>query len=156
LNFPEILFFHSWMRWLILILLILSFSGIIYNRVFLKAPGKRDKALQVVLLISLLFQMTLGLMLYFKSPLVASFYKNYPESIHQTQVRFWGMEHITAMIISIGLIFWGSFLNFRKKPFQKNHHNRILLLFVLAFIILFLSIPWSFSPFTPRADFRMW
>jgi len=152
LNF-SVLSLHSLIRWLVLISLLLfiirAYQGWIKNKI----KTSFDKILEKFTLVFVNFQLILGVYLYIKSPIVHYFLKNFKESLPQTELRFFGMEHITAMIISIILIDIGIF-KARKKANDLLYFKTIALWFTLAFIIIFLSIPWSFSPFTSRPDFR--
>ncbi|WP_192910104.1 hypothetical protein [Mucilaginibacter ginsenosidivorax] len=49
-------------------------------------------------------QLTLGLCLYLISPVVAYFLHHFGTAVHEQAIRFFGMEHITMMLIGITLI----------------------------------------------------
>ncbi|WP_156169604.1 hypothetical protein [Sphingobacterium sp. IITKGP-BTPF85] len=72
-----------------------------------------DYILQIVTLILLYIQFIVGLTLYFESPIVHYFIKNFNEAIKLRQVRFFGMEHITMMTIGI-LVFTIGYIKARK------------------------------------------
>jgi len=152
LNF-SVLSLHSLIRWFVLIGLIFSlvraFQGWIKN----KKKSNFDKIIEKFTLFFLNIQFFLGLYLYFKSPIVHYFLQNFKEALPQTELRFFGMEHITAMIISVLLINVGVY-KANKKTKDFLYFKTIALWFTPAFIIIFCSIPWSFSPFTSRPDFR--
>lgn len=151
--FSSFLIVHSWMRWLVLLMLVLALVRAYQGWSLHKTMQKWDVKLIKGLLAILYVQLLMGYFLYFHSPAVNYFLNHFKESIHQTQLRFWGMEHITAMTFSVLLMSWGSFRAFRK-PTDREKFKTLALWLTLGFLIIFLSIPWSFSPFTARADFR--
>lgn len=153
--FSPILNVHSWLRWGVLLVLLLSIIRSYQGWIFHKTIEQKDRGLNKLTLALLYTQFSLGIYLYFNSPMVNYFLHNFKESVPNTQLRFFGMEHITAMSLSILLISVGSYRAFRKTTDQKKFKCLALYL-SLAFVIIFLSIPWSFSPFTARPDFRGW
>jgi hypothetical protein len=48
-------------------------------------------------------QFLLGVTLYFISPIVNYFLHNFSSAMHERAIRFFGMEHITMMLIGIGI-----------------------------------------------------
>ncbi len=152
LNFSY-LSIHSLIRWFVLIALVLSLIRAYQGWIKNKSKNTFDKILEKFILFFLNLQLLLGLFLYIKSPIVHYFLQNFKTSLPQTELRFFGMEHITAMIISVFLINIGIY-KANKKPRKTLYFKTIALWFTPAFIIIFCSIPWSFSPFTSRPDFR--
>jgi len=63
------------------------------------------------------------------------------------------MEHITMMLIAIVLITIGS-ANAKRQPTDQQRFKTMAILFTIALIIIFASIPWQFSPLTSRPYFR--
>ena len=91
---------HSGLRWLALILIIYA----IFNALTANKQGKefqkKDKMIGLFTLIAFHTQLLIGLSLYFTSPKVA-----YVEGfMKDSLLRFYGMEHILMMIISIALV----------------------------------------------------
>lgn len=152
--FPSLLALHSLLRWLILLSLVyslfLAYRGWFKNRRF----TPYDNWLRIITVSFVHIQLIIGIWLYFISPIVAYFLKNFSKSLHQTQLRFFGMEHITMMLISISLVTIGSSIARRKKT-DKEKFKAIAIWYSLALIFIFTSIPWPFSPFTARPYFRM-
>jgi len=98
-------------------------------------------------------QLVLGITLYFVSPIVAYFLHNFSTAVHERSIRFFGMEHITMMLIAITFVTIGS-AKAKRKPTDQQKFKTIAIWYTIAFLIIFLSIPWSFSPFTSRPNFR--
>jgi uncharacterized membrane protein len=152
--FPTLLAIHSLLRWLILLSIVysifLAFRGWLKNRRF----TNYDNWIRIITVSFVHIQLIIGIWLYFISPIVAYFLKNFSESLHQTQLRFFGMEHITMMLIGISLVTIGSSIARRKKN-DKEKFKAIAIWYSIAFVVIFTSIPWAFSPFTARPYFRM-
>lgn len=144
---------HSLVRWLVLISLTLStikaFRGWIGGGVF---SGTDKKLLRATVSITHL-QFVIGLGLYFFSPTVRYFLGNFSAAVHERDPRFFGVEHITMMAIAIVLITVGSSKTKRRATDQGKFKTMAIWLGV-GLLIIFLSIPWSFSPFTSRPYFR--
>lgn len=87
------------------------------------------------------------------SPMVNYFLKNFKDAVHMRDIRFFGMEHITMMVIAVTVITIGS-LKVKRRNTDQEKFRTTLIWFLVAFVIIVLSIPWSFSPFTSRPLFR--
>jgi multisubunit Na+/H+ antiporter MnhB subunit len=81
------------------------------------------------------------------------FLENFSEAVHMREIRFFGMEHITMMTISIILLTIGS-IKVKKKSTDQEKFKTMLIWYSIVLAIIFLSIPWKFSPFTARPYFR--
>jgi hypothetical protein len=68
-------------------------------------------------------------------------------------MRFFGMEHITMMVIAIVIITIGS-AKVKRQPTDQQRFKTMAIWFTIALMIIFSSIPWQFSPFTSRPYFR--
>lgn len=149
----QLLPFHSFLRWLILLALVFSLARAYRGWLTKQNVLKFDRLLNIVTLILLYSQFIIGLFLYFSSPLVHYFLHHFKEAVHIQNIRFFGMEHITSMSVAILLISVGSFKAKRKRMDCERFKTQALW-FTVALLIIFLSIPWSFSPFTSRPEFR--
>lgn len=151
--FPTLLALHSLIRWFILTWVIysifLSYRGWRNNKKF----TKHDNWVRIITVSFVHIQLIIGVWLYYISPIVDYFLKNFSDSVHQTQLRFFGMEHITMMLLGISLVTVGSSIARRKKV-DKEKFKAIVIWYSIALFIIFTSIPWEFSPFTTRPYFR--
>ena len=118
--FPTLLSLHSIFRWLILI-------SIIYSLIFAyrgwfqkKRFTKHDHWTRFITVSVAHIQLIFGFWLYYISPIVDYFLKNFSKALHQTQARFFGLEHVTMMLIGISLITIGSSIARRKKLTKRN------------------------------------
>jgi len=98
-------------------------------------------------------QLNVGVWLYFISPIVSYFLENFKEAVHMREIRFFGMEHVTMMSIAIILLTIGS-IKVKKKLTDQEKFKTMLIWYSIVLVIIFLSIPWKFSPFTARPYFR--
>ncbi|MBA5791983.1 hypothetical protein H1R17_03640 [Flavobacterium sp. xlx-214] len=148
-----LLVLHSYMRWLVVILLVgaLIFSFInkkkqaIYTIRHYKAFNFVKHCFNI--------QFIIGLVLLVQSPLVRIFWKQIVQAVKWREIRFFGLEHPFMMILSIVLLN----LFTHKSKTKLNTTKGFVYLFTVYCIILFLlfvSVPWSFSPFTSRPNFR--
>lgn len=151
--FSFLLALHSLIRWLVLTSLIFSlyraYSGWIRNKPFLKF----DKILSYSTIAIALSQLVVGLSLYFMSPIVDYFIHHFKGAVHQRDLRFFGMEHSSTMLLAVILIIIGS-VKAKGKTGDQKKFKTIAVWFTIVLIIILLSIPWPFSPFTSRPDFR--
>ncbi|MES2647141.1 MAG: hypothetical protein V4717_09720 [Bacteroidota bacterium] len=131
------------MRWVILILLIINIVRHITasNQTF----GSKDKKWGLMLMITAHIMLLLGLYQYFAGPWGYQLIQNEGMGVvmKNAAYRFWAVEHITGMILSIVLITVARGV-YRKTITNQAKHKRALLLYVIALIIILVSIPWPF------------
>lgn len=151
--YASLIFFHSIIRWFVLSSLIFAiyraYHGYKSNSVFTRTD---DSVRHWTATISHI-QLTIGSVLYFTSPLIKFFLANFKEHIHNIDLTFFGIAHILLMTISVVIITIGSALAKRKST-DKEKFRTMLVYFFIALLIIFLAIPWPFSPFTSRPFIR--
>lgn len=151
--YQSLLILHSLVRWLVLISLLFAiiraYSGWFGNKRFLKM----DNTARIVAASSAHLQLVIGLTLYVISPVVRYFLTYFKEAVHQREIRFFGMEHVTMMLLAIVLLTIGS-AKTKRKTTDRQKFKTMAIWFTIALLIIFLSIPWHFSPFTSRPYFR--
>ncbi len=151
--YPVLLSFHSWIRWLVLISMVFAtyraYLGWRTNKPF----SKLDDRTRVTTITIAHIQLVLGLWLYFISPVVDYFLKNFQDAVHMREVRFFGMEHITMMVIAVIILTIGS-VKVKHTTGDQQKFKKMFFWFATVLLIIFLSIPWSFSPFTSRPLYR--
>jgi hypothetical protein len=144
---------HSLVRWLVLISLLVAifqaYKGWLRNKPFTKLDNIiRSATVNVTHL-----QFVLGIVLYCISPVVRYFLGYFKTAVHQREIRFFGMEHITMMMIAVVLITIGS-MKAKRQPTDKQRFKTMAIWFTIALIIILASIPWQFSPLISRPYFR--
>ena len=96
------------------------------------------------LLISAHLQLVIGLVLYFISPVVEVALSNFGETMRDTTMRYWAVEHIASMIVGIGIITLGRIMA-KKGKNDSAKFRRQAVYFVLAMVLIFSAIPWPWS-----------
>ncbi len=149
-----VLAIHSFMRWLVVISLLFAvyraYSGWINKKTFTLFDDKVRHVTATIIHIQLLA----GLYLYSISPLIRYFLSNFSEAVRQREIRFFGMEHSTMMLVSVFIISIGSAMAKRRQT-DRQKFKTMALWFTAGFVLILLSIPWKFSPMASRPYFRM-
>jgi hypothetical protein len=101
---------HSLFRWLVLISLLFAVYRAYVGWSTKKVFTPLENSIQKFALTITNIQFLIGLWLYFKSPIVDYFWDNFNVAIHERDIRFFGMEHITMMFIAVSIINTGSSL----------------------------------------------
>jgi hypothetical protein len=112
-----------------------SFKGLSKKKPFL--PGDLKMSLITMSLFHL--QFLIGLILYMVSPKV-QFAK---EMFHLAVLRYFTIEHVFFMVISITLITIGYSL--AKRRTGENGHKLIFYIYSVALLIILYAIPWPFK-----------
>ena len=127
---------HSGLRWVVLGLLVYAILNALRRK---STYEKSDRLLNMFTMVSLHIQLVLGLVLYFISSKV-SFVEGWMKS---PSLRFYGMEHISLMIIAIVLVTIGHGKAKRASESAKKHRT-IALYYSFALLLILASIPWPF------------
>ena len=130
---------HSALRWVALILLVVTFvSALRGGSTFTEGARKRG----LFTMIALHIQLVLGLILYFAGNNgVALFQK--ADVMKNSVYRFFAVEHITVMVIGIVLGTLGHSLVKRTQG-DKAKYRKQALFFGLALLLIVSRIPWPF------------
>jgi hypothetical protein len=113
-----------------------------------------DKKLGLSLMIAAHIMLLLGLYQYFFGDFgLALVTKNgFAAVMKDPALRFWAVEHITSMIISIVLITIARGV-FRKPITSVAKHKRALILYLFALVIILAAVPWPFREAVARPLF---
>lgn len=144
--YTGMLHLHSFLRWVILLLLVMailkSIAGISGKKAF--TPG--DKKTGLFLMISCDIMLLIGLYLWAVGDnwgLVHIKAEGMGGVMKNPTMRFFAVEHFISMIIAIALVHVGK--SFAKKNIADEvKHKRSLLFFGLALLVILISIPWPF------------
>src|ERR1043165_7100858 len=151
--YSVLLTIHSLVRWLVLISLLIAiyraYKGWRRNEQFTKF----DNVIRIATVTTSHVQLVLGISLYCISPVVRYFLNYFKTAVHEREVRFFGMEHITMMVIAILLITVGS-AKAKRQTTDKQRYKTMAIWFTIALVVIFSSVPWQFSPLTSRPYFR--
>jgi len=151
--YPILLFLHSIVRWLVLISVFIAiYKGFRGWRKNLDFTNSDNSARHIAATFSHL-QLTIGYLLYFNSPFIAYFRSNFSEAVKQFDLMFFGIIHITLMSISIVIITIGSSLAKRQET-DLAKFRTMTIFYLIALILIFIAIPWPFSPLSARPYVR--
>lgn len=146
-------FYHSTVRWLVLASLIYAifraYRGYRFNAVF----SKTDNAIRHWTATIAHIQLMLGLVLYFQSPLIKYFFANFRETVWKLDFSFFGLFHSLMMFLAVVILTIGSALA-KRKANDSDKFKTMLLWFSLSLLLIFIAIPWPFSPLAQRPYFR--
>lgn len=144
---------HSAGRWILLILLVIAIfnSAVAGGRPFIKS----DNTTGLLLTIFTDLMLLIGLALWYFG---TNGYQAIQNSGGMSAVmkdpvaRFFAVEHITAMLIAVILIHIGKAQAKKKIP-DGAKHRRTVIFYLIALIVILISIPW---PFVAAGSGRGW
>ena len=136
------LFVHSYLRWIVvitgLLLCIRSFTAWRSERNWEQV----DERLHVALVAAFDTQFTIGLLLYvFLSPLPWAFFADLSNNIKEPTLRFFGMEHVIAMLVATAIVHVGR-VQSKRAATDSLRHRRIWTTTLFALLIIGAAIPW--------------
>ena len=133
-----LLFAHSYLRYIVLILLIIVIIASVIGLVNKKPYTDGDNKLGLSLFIATHLQLLLGLILFFVSPVVHFS----GQAMKNPETRYWLVEHNTAMLIAIVLITLARTTS-KKMADSQAKHRRMLIFNLIALIIIVVAIAMS-------------
>jgi uncharacterized membrane protein len=151
--YQTLTFLHSTFRWLVLLslfyALFTAYRGFFLQKEFSKTSDSVRHWTATIAHI----QLILGIILYSQSPIISYFWKNFNTAKASFDFLFFGMIHIFLMLVAIIMITIGSALSKRRET-DRDKFKTMLIWFSAALVIIFIAIPWPFSPFVNRPYFR--
>lgn len=141
--YTGILHLHNFMRWVILILLIVAlirhFSGFTNKKAFTAG----DRKIDLFLMISAHITLLIGLYQWIAGPWgLKNITANGMGQVMKEPVqRFFAVEHLVGMLIAIILITIGRGV-VKKSISDTAKHKKAFWMFFFALIIILISIPW--------------
>jgi len=144
---------HSLVRWLVLASLLFAISRAYQGLRSKKKFTAVDNSVRHWTATIAHIQLLLGLGLYFISPIIDYFLHHFKDAVHQRDIRFFGMEHISMMLLAVVVITVGS-AKAKRRPTDAEKFRTVAIWFSIGLLIILSSFPWSFSPFTSRPYFR--
>lgn len=151
--YQALTFYHNTMRWLVLASLFYAIyraaRGYTTGAAFTMADNVARHWTATIAHI----QLVIGMVLYFQSPVVRYFLANFTTADLHFDMVFFGMIHSTLMLVAIVLVTIGSAMAKRKQS-DKDKFKTMFSWYIVALVIIFVAIPWPFSPFANRPYFR--
>jgi hypothetical protein len=147
-----LLVIHSLIRWVILLLLVYNVVNSFYKASSQKAYAAGDAKWNLYLLIFAHVNLVIGLVQYFFGSKGFIFFKEFgaAETMSNPVMRFWAVEHITAMVIAVVIITISR--SIAKKGLadgKASVHKKLGFIYLVALIIILAVIPFPF-----RANFH--
>ncbi len=143
---------HSLLRWILLVLLVVSifrtYNGWKSRRSFLPT----DKRIALFTLIFSHIQLLIGFLLYMVSPAVQQALPDMSAAMKDKYLRFWAVEHISIMILAIMAVTIGYSLS-KRAANDSDRFRKLFIFFTIALALILISIPW---PFTETGSGRGW
>ncbi len=138
-----LLHFHSLVRWILLLLMIVSVikafggkkSGIAY------ADGDRKRTMFTMIFGHI--QLVMGLVLYMVSPAVQTATANMASAMKDSVLRYWAVEHVLMMVIAIVLLTIGN-IKSKKASTDATKFKAVAVWYGIALVVVLVSIPWPF------------
>ncbi|HEX8038670.1 MAG TPA: cytochrome B [Chryseosolibacter sp.] len=140
--YNALLITHSYLRYIVLILLIAVIFKSLISLANKKPFSDADNKLSLFLFISTHVQLLAGLILFFVSPLVVFS----GDAMKDSSTRYWLVEHNTAMIIAIVFITLARTTS-KKMADSQAKHRRMLIFNLVALVIIVVTISLSGRPF---------
>jgi hypothetical protein len=138
-----LLHLHSIGRWIILLLLLFAiFNSLVAGqRPWIRTDGRTGSILTIFA--DLMF--VIGISLWYFGPRGYKFIEEFGMSavMKNAAYRFFAIEHITMMLIAVILIHIGK-VQGKKAISDKAKHRRTIIFYLIALIIILISIPWPF------------
>lgn len=151
--YPLILTLHSLMRWVVVIVGVVAVVQFLVGWLGKKEWTSLDARLLAIFPMTVDIQLLLGLLLYFiLSPITTGALRDFGGAMSNAVLRFYAVEHLFMMVIALVVAHVGSLLA-KKRTVASARFRLAGLLFLVAMIIIFLSIPW---PFMTAGSGRPW
>jgi low temperature requirement protein LtrA len=131
---------HSIFRWLILFTIIITIVTYLIRWQKKSNFQSGDKKWALMTLIFAHLQLVIGLILYFISPEVVF----NEETMGDTRLRFYAVEHISVMLIAIILITLG-YRQLKAQIADPSKYKRVFWYYLIALILMLSRIPWPFQ-----------
>jgi hypothetical protein len=130
---------HSYWRWAVLLL---GLAALV--RALGKRPWSRtDQNLWRAFISALDVQVLIGLALYFIwSPFSQAIFHDFRAAMKSHDTRFFGIEHITAMLIAAVVAHIGN----RRLKTSNNPRRTALITLLIWLVLVAVAIPWPWTP----------
>jgi len=145
--YGTVLFTHSWLRWAVLLAAVLVCARSFLASRSGRAWSPRDERLHVTLVSVLDLQFLLGIVLYvFLGPFSRAFFDDFRMGMEDPVVRFFGLEHVLAMVVAITIVHVGR-VRSKRQTEGARRHRVVWISTLIALLIILVSIPWAVFPY---------
>lgn len=130
--YSAVLFVHSWLRWIILLL---GVTAIV--------RGRRNDPVASAWMGLLDLQIVIGITLYgWLSPITQAAFADFKGAMHDAVPRFWGVEHAFAMLLAAFVAHAGRIIAKRTQD-DERAAAIMRITIVLALLCIVVGVPWS-------------
>lgn len=136
--YEALLYSHSYIRYAVLILLIVVVITSFVGWLGKKHYTGTDNKLSLSLFIATHLQLTLGLVLYFLSDAV----QFNSSTMENDGLRYWTVEHLLLMLVAITLITIAR-ISAKKMPSSGAKHKRLFIFNLIALLLILVGIQMS-------------
>ncbi len=140
-----LLHLHNVGRWVVIILLVLAIINAVRGLTSKRTYGKGDGKVALFLMIAAHIMLLVGLYQWIVGPWGLQNIQNLGMAgvMKDDVYRFWAVEHITGMLLAIILVTIGKGVG-RKQVSDVIKHRRSFWLFLVALVIILVTVPWPF------------
>jgi hypothetical protein len=136
--YPVLLHLHSGLRWILILSVIVTLAVSIYHVLKNNVLSDFGKSSARITMLVAHLQLLAGLVIYLISPKVVFS----AQSMSSPILRFFLVEHISAMVVAILMITFGV-IRAKRKPSAAA--GTLLWTFIVALILILAMIPWPWS-----------
>ncbi|MFY0565645.1 hypothetical protein ACN28E_17630 [Archangium lansingense] len=145
--YQVVLSLHSWLRWGVVLLGALSLGRAVHGWARGRDWTQADRRIQQLFVALFDSQVLLGLTLYFAlSPLTPRHLDGFRVAMSNSVLRFYGIEHVTAMVPALIIAHWAS-ISSRRAQDSTTKHRRWVVGLLIALLFIAVGIPWPALPY---------
>ncbi|WP_437571181.1 hypothetical protein [Sorangium sp. So ce542] len=142
-----VLVVHSWLRWAVLLLGLLSLVRSVQGWTQRKPWTPADRKASAAFVGALDAQLLLGLLLYVVlSPLRPTSLAALKAAMPVAALRFFAVEHVFLMIVAVAVAHVAS-ARAKRAEDPTARHRRIALGVLFSLLLVLAAIPWPFLPY---------
>lgn len=130
---------HAGLRWIVLLIFIATLLMLFKQAFGNERKTGNSKIFSLFTMVGLHIQLLIGLILYSISPKVVFAATSMKDSL----LRFYLVEHISMMVIAIGMVTY-AYVAFAKKTDQHSAGRKQFYYYLAAFVLILIAIPWPF------------
>lgn len=136
---------HSWVRWLVLLSIIIAICRSYYGWLFNKNYSSADTTIRSMATSFSHLQLMLGFGLYFISPIIRYFFSDSEKAMEIHEMVFFAIRHIITMFVAVVVLTVGSSMAKRAEVSRKKF-SFTAISFTVALALIIYALPW-FRPF---------
>ncbi len=134
---------HSGLRWLVLILIVVSIALAFVGWIKKREWTKTDQTSSLFLMIFMDIQFLVGIILYlFLSPMTKAAFNDFGAAMGNSALRFYAVEHILMMVIALALVHIGR-TKTKKDIAPWKKHRAAAIFYTISLLLILAAIPWD-------------